>query len=143
MSGTDIPTRKAPPGMRLPVPRHVALASFAMGVGTFVLGVGYATVEVYRRPEVAERSVIAVIEHPLGWVLALLGLWVTIASIVGRSRASAHALAAVAHGVYLAAALVTLALTYPLTPPQLGALALFGFVAHGGAALDYWQRGWR
>jgi len=136
-------TRKAPPGMKLPVPRHVRLASLLMGVGTLILGLGYATVEVYRRPEVAERSVVAAIEHPLGWVMAVLGVWVVLATITGHSRASAHTVAAVAHGVYFAAVLITCVLTYPLTPPQLGALALFGFIAHGGAALDYWQRGYR
>jgi len=136
-------TRKAPPGMRLPVPRHVVLASLLMGVGTLTLGIGYATVAVYRRPDVEARSVVAAIEHPLGWCMAVIGAWVLLAVITGHTRASAHVVAAVAHGVYLAAVLITIVLTYPLTPPQLGALALFGLIAHGGAALDYWKRGYR
>jgi hypothetical protein len=139
----QIRTRKAPLGMRLPVPRHVQLASALMGIGTLVLGVSYAVIPVYRRPEVADRSVVAAIEHPLGWCMAVVGVWVLVSTALGHSRASAHTVAAVAQLVYLGAVVWTIALTYPFTPPQAGALALFGFIAHGGAALDYWKRGYR
>lgn len=139
----DIPTRRAPAAMRLPVPRHVAAASLVMGIGTVVLGIGYATTKVLRAPALEAKSVVAAIEVPLGWVMVAVGAWVTVAAIVGHGRASAHAIAAVVHGAYLLALVITFVIAYPLQPVQGVALALFGFIAHGGACLDYWQRGWR
>lgn len=129
--------------MRLPVPRHVAAASVVLGVASVILGVGYATVKVIRPPELEAQSILAVIEVPLGWVLAVAGLVVIVAAALRSARASAHTLAAVAHGAFLVALLLTYVNAYPLQAPQGPALALFGFVAHGGAALDYWQRGYR
>ena len=136
-------TRKAPAEMRLPVPRHVAAASILMGLGSCVLGITYATTDVHRRPELEARSVVAVIERPLGWITLAIGLWVVCAALLGRSRASAHAVAAVAHGAYFIALAATYVLAFPYQPLPAVALALFGLIAHGGASLDYWQRGWR
>jgi CHASE2 domain-containing sensor protein len=129
--------------MRLPVPRHVAAASVLMGFATCVLGGAYATTDVYRRPELEARSVVAVIEEPLGWVTLAVGLWVVAAALLGRSRASAHAVAAVCHGAYFVAIAATYVLAFPYQPLPAVALALFGLIAHGGASIDYWQRGWR
>jgi hypothetical protein len=135
--------RRAPADMRLPVPRHVVAASLAMGVGTIVLGVAYATTSVYRRPELEARSVVAVIERPLGWVLIVLGAWVVLAAVGRHTRASAHAVTAVAHGAYLAAIAATYVLAYPFQSLAPVALALFACIGHGGAAIDFWQRGYR
>jgi hypothetical protein len=129
--------------MRLPVPRHVALASLAMGAASVILGVAYATGSVYRRPELEARSVVAIIEQPLGWALIAVGLWVIAAGAFRHTRASAHAVAAVLHGAYLAALAATYVLAYPLQSLAPVALALFACVAHGGGAIDYWQRGYR
>ena len=129
--------------MKLPTPRHVTLASLVLGVATLVLGVGYATTEVYRVPELQAESVVALIEHPLGWLMIVSGAWVVLATITRTARASAHAVAAILHGAYLVALMATFVLAYPLQPVQGVALALFGLVAHGGASLDYWGRGWR
>jgi hypothetical protein len=135
--------RRAPADMRLPVPRHVALASLAMGVGTVVLGLAYATGTVYRRPQLEAKSVVALIETPLGWVMAAVGAWVIVAGVAGHARASAHGVAATVCGAYLLAMCATVVLAWPLQSFVGPALALFPFVAHGGAALDYWQRGYR
>lgn len=136
-------TRRAPAEMRLPVPRHVIVASLAMGLGTLVLGYGYVTTDVRRPPELERESVVALIEHPLGWAMIAAGAWVLLAVTTSRARASAHAIAAVLHGLYLLAISATFVLAYPLQPVQGVALALFGVVAHGGASLDYWKRGYR
>jgi vacuolar-type H+-ATPase subunit I/STV1 len=129
--------------MRLPVPRHVIAASILMGLASIVLGYAYATSSVYRRPQLEARSVVAVIEQPLGWVLIVVGLWVMGAAIGRHTRASAHAVAAVVHAAYLAALCATFVLAYPLQSVAGIALALFPCVAHGGAAIEYWQRGYR
>lgn len=138
-----IPTRRAPAEMRLYVPRHVVLSSIALGAATTILGAGYAAGTVYRRPELEDRSLVAVLEHPLGWVMVVLGAWVVLAALLGVSRASAHGLAAVAHGLYLVAIAATFVLAYPFQSIVGVALAIFGFVAHGGACLAYWERGYR
>jgi hypothetical protein len=129
--------------MRLPVPRHVIAASLAMGIASVILGGAYATSSVYRRPELEARSVVALIEVPLGWALIAIGLWVIAAGAFRHTRASAHAVAAVIHGAYLAAMVATLILAWPLQSFAGVALALFPCVAHGGCAIDYWQRGYR
>lgn len=136
-------TRRAPADMRLVVPRHVVLASLAMGLATLVLGIGYATTQVYRVPALQRVSVVALIERPLGWSMVAAGVWVTVATLTATTRASAHAIAAVLHGLYVVAILATFVLAYPLQPVQGVALALFGLIAHGGASLDYWKRGYR
>jgi hypothetical protein len=143
ISDPGIPTRKAPPDMRLPVPRYIRLSSAALGIATAVMGIGYATIQVYRRPALEAQSVVAVIEEPLGWAMFAAGLWVLAAALIGHGRASAHGVAAACHAAFLGAIAATYVIAYPLQPIQGVALALFGFIAHGGASLDYWQRGWR
>lgn len=135
--------RRAPSDMRLPVPRHVMLASIAMGASSIVLGYAYATGMVYRRPELEAKSVVALIERPLGIVLIIIGLWVVAAGIGRHSRASAHVVAAVCHGAYLVAMCATVIIAWPHQSFVGPALAAFAFIAHGGAALDFWQRGYR
>ena len=129
--------------MRLPTPRHVWLATLTLGLGTLVLGFGYLTTKVYRVPELEEQSVVAVIERPLGGLMLVVGAWVFVAGLTGCGRAIAHAVAAILHGAYFVALAATYVLAYPLQPEQGVALGLFGLVAHGGASIDYWQRGWR
>ena len=135
--------RLAPAGMRLPIPKHVTAASLALGLATIVLGIAYATTDVYRPPELEAQSVVALVERPLGWCMVLVGTWVVLAALAGAARASAHAIAAVLHGAYLFALLMTYVLAYPLQPLHGVALAVFGLVAHGGAGIDYWKRGYR
>lgn len=135
--------RLAPAGMRLPVPWHVIAASIVLGVATIVLGVAYATTEVNRAPALEAKSVVALIERPLGWLMVVIGAWVVLAAMAGTARASAHSIAAVLHGAYLVALLATFVLAYPLQPLHGVALAVFGLVAHGGAGIDYWKRGYR
>lgn len=135
--------RLAPAGMRLPVPAHVVAASIALGVATTTLGIAYATTTVNRSPELEAKSVVALVERPLGWLMVIVGAWVVLAALSGAARSSAHAIAAVLHGAYLIALVATFVLAYPLQPLHGVALAVFGLVAHGGAAIDYWKRGYR
>jgi hypothetical protein len=139
-----IPTRRAPADMRLPVPRHVRMASVVLGVATCLLGFVYLTeITPNRAAPLEEESVVAVIELPLGWTFLGVGGWVVIAACVAQARASAHAVAAAVHTVHLMALVVTFFIAYPLQPAPPVITAVFAVIAHGGASLDHWQRGWR
>ena len=136
--------RRAPADMRLPVPLHVRLASVLLGLSSCLLGFAYLTAIVPNRsPELAEKSVVAVIETPLGWALLAVGGWVVIAAAVAQARSSSHLVAAAVHGVHLAALIATFFIAWPLQPAPPVITAVFAVVAHGGASLDYWKRGWR
>lgn len=136
--------RTVHPGITLPVPIYVTAAGLAMGVLTSVLGVAHLTRDPARPPGLAGNSVVAVIEPVLGWVLIALGAWVVAATLTRTARASAHAVAAVAHAAYLVALLLTLAFVGIRSGPSVTAtLAGFALVAHTGACLAYWQRGHR
>lgn len=139
-----IPTRRAPAGMRLPVPVHVRVWGSVLGMLTALLGFVFLAPPVPNRPaDLDARSVVAVFEQPLGWALLAVGGWVVLASIVGHARASAHAVAGVVHVAHLVALVATFLIAYPLQPVPQIVLAGFAVIAHGGACLDYWQRGWR
>jgi hypothetical protein len=71
------------------------------------------------------------------------GGWVIIATCLSQARASAHAIASAVHGVHLAALAATFLIAYPLQPAPGVVTAVFAVIAHGGASIDYWQRGWR
>lgn len=140
----SIPTRRAPEGLRLPVPMFVRLWGTVLGLLSTALGVTFLASPVPNRPPDLEvRSVVAVIEVPLGIALAAAGLWVVAATITGHSRASAHAVAGVVHLAHLVALVATFVIAYPLQPLPIIVLAAFAVIAHGGACLDYWHRGWR
>jgi hypothetical protein len=141
---SPIPTRRAPAGLRLPVPMFVRLWGAVLGLLSTALGLVFLASPVPNRtPALEARSVVAVIEVPLGIVLVAAGLWVVAATMVGHSRASAHAVAAVAHLTHVVALGATFVIAYPLQPLPVLVLASFAVIAHGGACLDYWSRGWR
>jgi hypothetical protein len=136
--------RRAPADMRLPVPRHATLASLLLGAVTAALGFVYLTEIVPNRSQALEgESVVAVIEQPLGWALLVAGGWVAVACLLRQARSSAHAIAAVVHLVHLFALVATFVIAYPLQPAPPVLSAVFAVVAHGGASLDYWKRGYR
>jgi hypothetical protein len=144
VSDPGIHTRKAPPEMRLPVPLHVRAASVVLGVCTFALGFLYLTEITPNRSAALEAvSVVAQIEAPLAWALMTAGGWVVIATCLSQARASAHAIAAVTHGVHLTALAATFVIAYPLQPAPGVITAVFAVIAHAGGSLDYWKRGWR
>jgi hypothetical protein len=136
--------RRAPRELRLPVPRVVSVWGAILGLATASLGFAYLTAIVpNRRPELEARSVVAIIETPLSAVWLIVGGWVVVATLVGQARASAHAIAAVVHLAHLTAVAATFVIAYPFQPVPGIVLALFPAIAHGGASLDYWSRGWR
>jgi hypothetical protein len=130
--------------MRLPVPAFIRAWGAVLGALSLGLGLALLTSPVPNRPPALdERSVVALIELPLGFALIGAGGWVVVATFVAQARASAHAVAAVVHLAHLFALAATFVIAYPLQPlPQI-VLAGFAVIAHGGACLDYWQRGWR
>lgn len=130
--------------MRLPVPGHVRLWGAVLGLLTLGLGLSYLLSPVPNRaPELEARSVVALIELPLGFAMIGAGGWVVVATLVSQARSSAHAVAGVVHLAHVAALAATFVLAYPYQPLPGLFLASFGVIAHGGACLDYWQRGWR
>lgn len=140
----SIPTRRAPEGLRLPVPLSVRLWGAVLGMLTVALGLVYLIAPVPNRPPALEaRSVVAVIEVPLGWAMVAAGLWVVAATLVSHSRASAHAVAGIVHLAHAVAIAATVVIAYPLQPLPVLVLATFAVIAHGGACLDYFGRGWR
>ena len=134
--------RIAPPGLTLPVPLHVRVTSVGLGVATYLLGLVYL-VSPPRRTGPLSNSVMALMETPLGWCMVFLGCWVVLAAFTSAARASAHGVAAVAHLAYCVALVVTWASLEPPTPTVASVLSVFAFVAHGGACIDYWKRGYR
>lgn len=144
MTTTTRRRRTATPGLTLPVPLYVQGAGLALGLLSSLLGVAHLTRDRSRPPGLAGNSVVAIIEPVLGWVLIALGAWVVVATLTRHARASAHAVAAVAHGAYLVALLLTLAFVGIRSGPSVTAtLAGFALVAHTGECLAYWQRGYR
>lgn len=137
-----IPTRTAPRGLTLPVPLHVRATSVGLGGASMLLGLIYLTVPP-RRDGPLSNSVMAVLEAPLGWVMLALGGWVVLAALAGIARASAHGVTAMAHAVYTVALVLTFLSVHPPRPSVASVLSVFAVVAHGGASIDYWKRGWR
>lgn len=107
-----------------------------------LLGIVYLTVPP-RRDGPLSNSVMALMEAPLGWVMVALGGWVILATIARTARSSAHGVAAVVHLVYTVALVATFLQTVPPKPTVASVLSVFAFVAHGGASIDYWKRGYR
>jgi hypothetical protein len=139
-----IPTRRAPAELRLPVPGHIRLWGAVLGALSAVLGFVLLTSPVPNRPaDLEARSVVAVIETPLGWAMLAAGGWVVIGTAVSQARASAHAVVAVVHLAHVVALGATFLIAYPLQPLPPILTGAFAVIAHGGACLDYWNRGWR
>lgn len=130
--------------MRLPVPMFVRLWGAVLGLLTVALGLAFLVSPVPNRPaELEARSVVAIVELPLGLALIGVGGWVVLATLLSQARASAHAVAGVVHLAHLVALVATFVIAYPRQPLPVIVLASFAVIAHGGACLDYWQRGWR
>lgn len=137
-------SREAPPGLTLPVPLHVRIASLGLGVATGLLGLLYLTAPPRTHgPGPLSSTVLSLLEQPLGWCMVLLGAWVIVAAVSGVARSSAHGVAAIAHLAYTAALVQSFLALVPPRPSVVSILSVFAFVAHGGACLDYWKRGWR
>lgn len=134
--------RTAPPGLTLPVPLHVKATSVGLGAASMLLGVVYLTAPPQRTGPLS-NSVMALMEQPLGWTMLALGGWVVLAALSGVARSSAHGVAAMAHLVYSVALVLTFLQLVPPRPTVASVLSVFAFVAHGGASIDYWKRGWR
>lgn len=142
MAHQPLSTRTAPAGVTLPVPLHVKVTSVGLGGASMLLGVIYL-VAPPRRDGPLSNSVMALLESPLGWVMVALGAWVILATAAGMARASAHGVAAMAHLVYSVALVLTFLQLEPPRPSVASVLSVFAVVAHGGASIDYWKRGWR
>lgn len=140
--GAQNATRPAPPGLRLTVPVYVRAAGAAMGVATVLLGLIYLLVPPSRDPD-ARRTTIAVLEPYLGTAMVLLGILVVLATIASTLRAVAHGVTAVAHGAYVVALIASFLALDPIRPTVASVLSIFAVIAHGGASIDYWQRGHR
>lgn len=139
-----IPTRRAPAELRLPTPLYLRLWGALLGLLTLLLGIVYLTSPVPNRPPALERvSVVAIIELPLGFAMIGAGGWVVLATLLSQARSSAHAVAGVVHLAHVVALVATFVIAYPMQPAPVILLAAFAVIAHGGACLDYWQRGWR
>lgn len=138
----DLSPRIAPPGMTLPVPRHVKVAGTLMGAATF--GLGLVLLLAPPRPGGAlDTTVLQLIRQPLGWAFLLIGLAVVCAHVLGAARASVHGVAAVAHVVHCVALFASVAFSVRGQFTVASTLSLFAWVAHGGCSLDYWKRGYR
>lgn len=129
--------------MTLDVPVHVRCAGGLLGVGTVLIGLIYLAAPPERRGPSQLTSVIAVMEPVLGWVMLVLGSGVVLATVLGQARASAHVLATAVHATYMGGLVVQFLITQPVRPTVTAVLSFMGAVAHGGAALAYWQRGYR
>jgi hypothetical protein len=135
-------TRTAPAGLTLSVPVYVRSAGAAMGVATVLLGLIYLLVPPSRDPD-ARRTTIAVLEPYLGTAMVVLGILVVLATIASTLRAVAHGVTAVAHGAYVFALITSFLALDPIRPSVASVLSIFAVIAHGGASIDYWQRGHR
>lgn len=134
--------RVAPPGMTLPVPVHVQLASLVLGTLTILLGAVYLT----SPPPVgsaARPTTISELTPVLAWVMIAAGSWVVLAAVARSARSSAHGIAAIVHGTYCAGLVVTSLTFHPFRVTIVSILSVFAVVAHGGACIDYWKRGWK
>jgi len=140
---TTVQPRRAPQGLTLPVPLYTKVAGGLLGLDTLMLGLIYLLAPPERIPALEQVSVVAVLEPTLGWAMITTGLWVVGGTLIGRSRASAHMVATVCHCLYFGACVASFLLTVPPLPTVAAVLALGVAVAHGGACLAYWQRGWR
>lgn len=128
---------------RVPPPAYQQVAGGLLGVVTIGLGVIYLLAPPARPAGVQQYSVVAVLEPTLGMLAVLVGLGVVSTTLMKAGRSIAHGVAAVLHGGYLVALVVSIVLTEPLRPTVTADLAVAALIAHGGASLAYWQQGWK
>lgn len=134
--------RTAPPGLTLPVPLHVQVVSVFMGLATVVLGMVYLT----NPPPMASPTRVTTLSEltpALAWCMVATGAWVILATFARAARASAHGVAAVVHVTYCVGLVATFLTLEPFRVTVVSALSVFAWVAHGGACIDYWKRGWK
>jgi len=135
-------TRPAPLGLTLPVPLHVQFVSLLMGAATVLLGVVYLV----SPPATGPARPVSTVEYLtpiLAWAMVASGAWVILATIARAARSSAHGVAAVVHLTYCAGLVVTFVELQPFRVTVVSILSVFAWIAHGGACIDYWKRGWK
>ena len=142
MASHDLSPRIAPAGMTLPVPRHVKVAGFLMGLATIGLG-ALLLASPPRAGGALDTTVLQLIRPPLGWAFLLIGLAVVCAHLTATARASAHGVAAVAHVIHCVALFLSIAFSEYNQVTVASVLSLFAWLAHGGCSLDFWKRGYR
>lgn len=135
--------RTAPPGLTLPVPLHVQLVGGLMGLATVVLGLVYLVSPPPLASPVRPATTLGVLTPVLAWCMVAVGGWVMLATFARAARSSAHGVAAVVHLTYCAGLVLTFLQLEPLRVTVVSALSVFAVIAHGGAAIDYWRRGWK
>jgi len=131
------------PDSKVAPPAYQQVAGGLLGLVTIGLGVIYLVAPPERPAGVQQFSVVAVLEPTLGVLAVIVGLFVVSATLMGAVRSIAHGVAAVLHGGYLVALIVSITLTEPLRPTVTADLAVAALIAHGGASLAYWQQGWK
>lgn len=135
--------RTAPPGLTLPVPVHVQLAGGALGAATVWLGLVYLVTPPPLASVARPASTLALLTPALAWCMIAAGGWVILSTVARAARASAHLVAAVVHLAYLAGLVATFLQLQPFRISVVSALSVFAVIAHGGACIDYWKRGWK
>jgi len=136
-------TRLAPPGLTLPVPLHVQLVSLAMGVASVLLGVVYLTDPPRPRSPALPVATVEYLTPAMAWCMVCAGAWVILAAVARAGRSSAHGVAAVVHVTYCAGLVATFVELQPFRISVVSILSVFAWIAHGGACIDYWKRGWK
>lgn len=139
----SITPRTAPPGLTLAVPTHVQVASGFMGLATVVLGIVYLTSPPPLASPARVTTTLSELTPALAWCMVAVGAWVILATFARAARASAHGVAAVVHLTYCAGLVITFLDLEPFRVSAISALSVFAWIAHGGACIDYWKRGWK
>jgi len=142
MTVEPLTPRVAPPGMALPVPVHVQLASLVLGGLTVLLGCVYVT-SPPPAGSAARPTTISELTPVVAWVMVAVGGWVVLATVARAARSSAHGVAAVVHATYCVGLVITSLTFEPFRVTVVSILSVFAVVAHGGACIDYWKRGWK
>jgi len=138
----DLSPRVAPPGMTLPVPRHVTVAGMLMATAT--AGLGLLLILTPPKPGTAlDTTILTLVRGPLSWLFLLIGVAAVCAHLAGAARASVHGVAAVAHLVHCVALFLSVAFSSYGQVTVASVLSVFAWVAHGGCSLDFWKRGYR
>jgi hypothetical protein len=144
MPSTDpLMPRTAPPGLTLPVPLHVQLASAVMGAATVLLGLVYLVTPPRLGGAAQPFSTVDALTPPLAWCMVAGGAAVILATVARAARSSTHGVTAVVHLTYCVGLAISALQQEPVRITVVSVLSVFAFIAHGGACIDYWKRGWK
>lgn len=143
MTPDRLHTRVAPPGLTLPVPLHVQLSSLLLGLLSVVLGMIYLVDPPPEASPAVPFTTLDYLRPPVVVLLLLMGSLVVLATLGRAARSSAHGLAAIVHLAYTVGLVATFFQTEPVRITIVSILSVFAWVAHGGACIDYWKRGWK